>query len=48
VALTFSTVAGLLGIGVISWYGLAELGASDLAAEGRRVAGAGLGGKEIK
>ena len=46
-ALTFSIVAGLLGIAVITWYGLAELGASDLAAE-ERMADARLGGKEIK
>jgi iron transport multicopper oxidase len=48
VALTFSIVAGLLGIAVISWYGLAELGASDMAAEDRRMADARLGGMEIR
>lgn len=47
-ALTFSVVAGLLGIAVIAWYGLADMGASDLAAEGRRLANARLGGNEIK
>jgi iron transport multicopper oxidase len=48
VALAFSIVTGLLGVAVISWYGLAEMGTSDIAAENLRVANARLDEKEIK
>lgn len=34
----FSTIAGLLGLAVICWYGLADMGASEKAAEERRMA----------
>lgn len=47
-ALTFSIVAGLLGIAVIAWYGLADLGASDIASESLRMGDSRLVGEKIK
>lgn len=39
-ALTFSIVSALLGLAVISWYGLADTGAFEKASEERRKAAA--------
>lgn len=38
VALTFSCVAALLGLAVISWYGMADMGKASMEAEKRRMA----------
>ena len=35
VALTFSIVAGLIGVAVVTWYGLGEMGAVELQREER-------------
>ncbi|RDL38450.1 uncharacterized protein BP5553_02790 [Venustampulla echinocandica] len=43
VALTFSIVAALLGLAVISWYGMADMGAASRAAEERRITGMSQG-----
>lgn len=37
VALTFSIVAGLLGVGVIAWYGMGEMGNIERTREERKV-----------
>ena len=46
-ALAFSIIAGLLGLAVISWYGLAETGPFDVATERLRVANAQIGEREL-
>jgi iron transport multicopper oxidase len=38
--LTFSILAALIGLAVISWYGLADMGAAGLESEKRRIAAA--------
>lgn len=38
VALVFSIIAGLLGVAVIAWYGMGELGAISKAKDQARVA----------
>jgi iron transport multicopper oxidase len=38
VALVFSCIAALLGLAVITWYGLADMGAASQEAEKRRIA----------
>ena len=38
VALTFSCIAALLGLAVISWYGMADMGTASQEAENRRLA----------
>ncbi|KAG0647818.1 Cell surface ferroxidase fetC [Hyphodiscus hymeniophilus] len=38
VALTFSCIAALLGLAVITWYGLADMGAASQESENRRLA----------
>lgn len=46
VAMTFSVLAALLGLGVIAWYGLADMGEASRVEEERRVArmvGEGMG-----
>lgn len=40
--MTFSAIAALLGLAAITWYGLADLGASELASAQRRIAEAHL------
>jgi iron transport multicopper oxidase len=42
VALVFSTIAGLLGLAVIAWYGMAPLGVATQAAADREIANAQL------
>ena len=50
VALVFSIIAGLLGVAVIAWYGMGELGAISKARDQARVAelsrGTGEGGHD--
>jgi len=41
VALTFSCLSALLGLAVIAWYGMADMGEASKAAEKRRIAGLG-------
>ena len=41
VAMVFSVIAAFIGLAVISWYGVGELGVSEMAATERRVAEAG-------
>jgi len=38
VAMTFSCIAALLGLAVITWYGMADMGAASQEAENRRIA----------
>ena len=45
VALTFSIVAAILGLLVISWYGLADMGTFSMAAEARRKAATNVTGR---
>ncbi|KAI9734192.1 MAG: hypothetical protein M1818_006601 [Claussenomyces sp. TS43310] len=42
VALTFSAIAALLGLVVITWYGLADMGTASLEAEKQRIAAANI------
>ncbi|OBT50152.1 hypothetical protein VE04_09138 [Pseudogymnoascus sp. 24MN13] len=42
VAMTFSIVSALLGLGFITWYGLADMGAAEKENERRRVADSGI------
>lgn len=36
--MTFSILAALIGLAVISWYGLADMGAASMESEKRRIA----------
>lgn len=38
VAMTFSILSALIGLGFITWYGLADMGAAEKDNERRRVA----------
>lgn len=40
--MTFSIVAALVGMAVISWYGLADMGTASMAHERRRIAESGV------
>ncbi|KFY04044.1 hypothetical protein V490_00014 [Pseudogymnoascus sp. VKM F-3557] len=43
IAMTFSVLAAILGVAVISWYGLADMGAAEMENERRRITAVGGG-----
>lgn len=45
--MTFSVLAAVLGCAVITWYGLADMGAASKREEERRIAASGGTGKEV-
>lgn len=44
--MTFSVLAAVLGCAVITWYGLADMGAASQREEQRRIAATGGEGRE--